>query len=297
VSLRAGKFKPPVGLERLQSDDDTNFIERSFPTLLVPSRDIGYQLSGDIVKRRVNYAVGIFNGVADNSLSDAPATSRRDFAARIFLTPFQPDHNLLSGLGVGMGATDGSVDGIPLPAYKTLGQATFFNFNSGVVSDGHRTRLAPQMYYYLGPFGLLSEFTRADEGFQKGDVRHPFSFRAWQVAATYLLTGETKSFGTLVPKHNFDPFSGAGNHGWGALELALRVGDFEADRALFNDGFADITKTPRRAHEWLGGVNWYLNRNLVFKFNAGNTNFAGGSTGGADRPAEKTLLSRFQLNF
>src|SRR6185503_9691122 len=24
--LRAGKFKPPVGLERLQSDDDTSFV-------------------------------------------------------------------------------------------------------------------------------------------------------------------------------------------------------------------------------------------------------------------------------
>jgi len=42
LNLRVGKFKPPVGLERLQSDDDTSFIERGLPTLLVPSRDIGY---------------------------------------------------------------------------------------------------------------------------------------------------------------------------------------------------------------------------------------------------------------
>ena len=70
AKLRVGKFKPPVGLERLQSDDDTNFIERGFPTLLVPSRDIGYQISGDLVKRRVSYAVGVFNGVPDNGLSD-----------------------------------------------------------------------------------------------------------------------------------------------------------------------------------------------------------------------------------
>ncbi len=69
VNLRVGKFKPPVGLERLQSDDDTNFIERGYPTLLVPSRDIGYQFSGDIVKRRVAYQVGVFNGVPDNGLS------------------------------------------------------------------------------------------------------------------------------------------------------------------------------------------------------------------------------------
>ena len=40
--VRAGKFKPPVGLERLQDDDDTSFVERGLPTLLVPQRDIGY---------------------------------------------------------------------------------------------------------------------------------------------------------------------------------------------------------------------------------------------------------------
>jgi phosphate-selective porin OprO/OprP len=44
AALRVGKFKPPVGLERLQSDDDTSFVERGLPTLLVPSRDIGFQL-------------------------------------------------------------------------------------------------------------------------------------------------------------------------------------------------------------------------------------------------------------
>ena len=272
--VRAGKFKPPVGLERLQSDDDTTFIERGMPTLLVPSRDIGYQISGDILKNRVNYAVGVFNGVADNSLADAPVTSHRDFAGRLFLTPFQPDKTFLKGLGVGIAGSDGPMDGIPLPAYKTLGQITFFSFASGVVSDGHRTRIAPQMYYYLGGFGLLSEWTRSDEEFQKGNARHPFDFRAWQVQASYVLTGEKKSFGTLLPKKNFDPRY----HTWGAFELAIRVGDFEADRALFNDGFASITASPRRAHEWLGGVNWYLNRYMMIKFDAGNTNFAGGGT-------------------
>ena len=70
-AVRIGKFKPPVGLERLQSDDDTSFVERGLPTLLAPSRDIGFQMSGDIVNRRLAYQIGVFNGVPDNSLSDA----------------------------------------------------------------------------------------------------------------------------------------------------------------------------------------------------------------------------------
>jgi phosphate-selective porin OprO/OprP len=295
-NLRVGKFKPPVGLERLQSDDDTSFIERGLPTLLVPSRDIGYQLSGDIVKKRVSYAVGVFNGVPDNSLSDASVSDHRDYAARIFLTPFLPEtKSPLSGLGVGIGATSGNVDGLALPAYKTLGQNTFFTFASGVTSAGHRTRLAPQAYYYLGPFGMFTEYTLAEEGFQKGAVRRDIALRSWQVQASYLLKGEKKVYGTLVPKKAFDPK----NHGWGAFELAVRVGDFSIEQGIYNYGFASPTTSPRHAHEWVGGGSWYLNRMLRISVDYGNTNFGGGATAanGGNRPSERVWLNRFQINF
>jgi phosphate-selective porin OprO/OprP len=295
-NLRVGKFKPPVGLERLQSDDDTNFIERGLPTLLVPSRDIGYQLSGDIVKRRVSYAVGVFNGVPDNSLSDASVSDHRDYSARIFLTPFLPDaRNPLNGLGVGLGASSGNVDGLALPAYKSFGQNSFFTFAFGVTSAGHRTRLAPQAYYYLGPFGILTEYTLSEEGFQKGAVRRDIALRSWQVQASYLLTGEKKGYGTLVPNKAFDPQK----HGWGAVELALRVGDFSVEQGIYNYGFATATASPRRAHEWVGGVSWYLNRMLRVSLDYGNTNFGGGATAaaGGNRPSERVFLNRFQINF
>ena len=35
-------------------------------------------------------------------------------------------------------------------------------------SAGHRTSVAPQAFYYLGPFGVLAEDTVTEEGFQKG---------------------------------------------------------------------------------------------------------------------------------
>jgi len=302
-NLRVGKFKPPVGLERLQSDDDTNFIERGLPTLLVPSRDFGYQLSGDIVTKRVSYAVGVFNGVPDNSLSDASVSDHsghnRDYAGRIFLTPFLPEtKNPLSGLGVGMAVTRGNVDGLPLPAYKTLGQNTLFTFASGVTSAGHRTRLAPQGYYYRGPFGILSEYTLAEEGFERGGVRRNIALRSWQVAASYVLTGEKKGFGTLVPRRAFDPQSHFwGNHGWGAIELAARVGDFSVEQAIFKYGFANAETSPRRAHEWVGGVSWYLNRMFRISADYGNTNFGGGAAAGGNRSSERVWLNRVQINF
>jgi phosphate-selective porin OprO/OprP len=41
LNLTAGKFKAPVGLERLQSASDVRFVQRAFPTSLAPNRDIG----------------------------------------------------------------------------------------------------------------------------------------------------------------------------------------------------------------------------------------------------------------
>jgi phosphate-selective porin OprO/OprP len=296
AKVRVGKFKPPVGLERLQSDDDTSFVERGLPTLLVPSRDIGYQISGDLLPSKVNYAVGVFNGVPDNSLTDASVSSHRDYNARLFLTPFNGTSlKALSGLGFGSGVDGGGVDGEPLPSYKTFGQVTFFSFASGVAEAGHRTRLTPQSYYYVGPFGILSEYTLTEEGLKKGLVQRDFAYRAWQVQVSYILTGEKKGFTSPTPKKSFDPLHG----GWGAVELAARTGEFSAEHGIFNLGFASTLTSPRTSREWVGGVNWFLNRLVRLSLDYGQTAFGGGAVAslGGNRPPERVLIGRFQINF
>jgi phosphate-selective porin OprO/OprP len=290
-AIRAGKFKPGVGLERLQSDDDTSFIERGLPTLLVPSRAIGFQISGDVIDHRVGYQLGVFNPVPDNSLSDTSPSNTRDYTARLFAVPFQPEKNLLSGLGFGFAAQGGSVDGVALPAYKSIGQNTFLSFNSGVTSAGHRFTSAPQGFYYLGPFGVLVEDYVTEEQFQKTTTRKNIAFRAWQVQASYILTGEKKSFGSPNPNH---PFSLA-NHGWGAWEIAARTGDFRVDKGLYSYGFSSLTSSPDFAREWAAGVNWYLNRIFRISVDYGHTNFEAGAVNG-NRPSERVILTRFQFN-
>ena len=81
--------------------------------------------------------------------------------------------------------------------------------------------------------------------------------------------------------------------------MAIRTGEFTADHALFSDGFASATATPHLAHEVVGGVNWYLNRLVRISGDYGRTNFGGGATvaAGINKPTEKILIFRFQINF
>jgi phosphate-selective porin OprO/OprP len=111
--VTAGKFKVPVGLERLVSATDLRFIERALPTSLVPNRDLGLQFGGDIAGGVVNYSVGYFNGVSDGGSSDtntptadAENDTKGDWAARVFFQPFlNSDNFALRGLGFGIAGT------------------------------------------------------------------------------------------------------------------------------------------------------------------------------------------------
>jgi phosphate-selective porin OprO/OprP len=143
---------------------------------------------------------------------------------------------------------------------------------------------------------LLTEYALNEEGFQKGTVRRNIAFRAYQAEASYILTGEKKSYGSPTPKRNFDPLH---HGGWGAIELVVRLGDWEAESGIYNYGLASDATTPRHLHEWDGGVNWYLNRLFRIDADYANTAFGGGATAaaGGNRLTEKVFITRFQINF
>src|SRR5262245_10442631 len=86
--LRAGKYKPPVGLERLQSGSELLFVERGLPTNLVPNRDVGAQLHGELFDGAFSYALGAFNGVPDLGSGDLDNNDSKEFAGRVFVQPF-----------------------------------------------------------------------------------------------------------------------------------------------------------------------------------------------------------------
>ena len=317
AKLRFGKFKPPVGLERLQSATSLMFVERGLPTNLVPNRDIGVQFFGDVLDGAIAYQLGIFNGVPDNlnPTTTNDVNDDKDFAGRVFAAPFTgTDMSALKGFGLGLsgsyGRQKGNTSTTDVPTYKSTGQATFFSFNGAVAADntktppvaaqgpviafGHRSRISPQAYYYLGPLGALFEYVHESQEYARDKKTATFGNDAWQVAVSYVLTGEPASYKGVTPFRPFQPLGG----GWGpgAWELTGRVGEITIDSDAYSSGFADKTKSADRDSEFVLGANWYLNKNVKLVLNYAQSEFAGGAKKG-NRPNEYAILSRVQLAF
>lgn len=301
-TLRAGKVKGPIGLERLQSGGAIALIERSFPTELAPNRDLGVQAQGEFAEGRVSYVAGVYNGAPDGR--DAATTNPDDefeYAGRIFFEPFKNTSGSWSGLGFGIAGSIGDKQGTGnnfLPRYRTQGQAQFFNYRTAVAADGEHSRISPQGYLYRGRFGLLAEYIASKQellvtsGAAAG-TRADVENTAWQATASWVLTGEDASYrGVVKPSHPFNPGKGA----WGAWELVGRYGTLEIDDRAF-PVFADAAVSARRARSWTLGVNWYLTSNLKLVVNYLDTQFEGGAAAGADREDEKAVFSRLQVAF
>jgi len=205
--LRVGKFKGPLGLERLQSANDLLFVERALPTNLVPNRDQGVEIWGDIAN--INYAAGVFNGATDGGSIDTDVNNGKDVAARLFAAPFgKSPGNPLEGFGLGMAVSSGRQEGAVLPAFKTSGQAAFFSYNTNVLAQGRRLRYSPQAYFYYGPLGLIGEYVQSNQQLAKAATRREISNHAWQIAGSYFLTGEKNGYRHGSPRHKFEGTNG-----------------------------------------------------------------------------------------
>lgn len=296
ATVRLGRFKTPVGLERLQSSPSTEAIELGFPSELAPGRDVGVQLQGDF-PAGVSYALGVFNGAPDgrDGLTSNPDNDF-EVAGRIFFEPWKNDANGLSGLGFGLAASTGDKHGNGnnyLPRYRTPGQVQVFSYLSDVNADGEHTRISPQAYFYRGHFGLLGEYivSKQDVSAPARAVQDTLSNRAWQLLGGVVLTGEDASYRGVKPAH---PFT-LGGPGWGAFELVARYGRLTIDDDAF-PLYADPTKVVAAESGWGVGLNWYLTSNLKLVANYTQTSFDA-ALGAAPREDEKAFFTRAQFSF
>jgi phosphate-selective porin OprO/OprP len=312
ASLRAGKFKAPLDLERLQTDRDLAFSERSEIQNLVPNRDTGADLHGRLLDGRLFYDAALMNGVPNNTAADTTdldTNDGKDFVGRIFANPFILSENQwLKGLGFGFAGSYGDERGTTISTYKTYGMSTWFTYNKGVTASGLRARIEPQLYYYWRSFGLLAEYAQDEQSLNRFitigqnpnkrliNQTDTFTNTGYVVQGSYLLTGEDASYGWVKPYHPFDPRNGF----WGAWEVAARISNVAAQSRQFQLGFANPSVSAKSATEWSLGINWYLTPNVKWQFDYANTFFDGGAGTTAvpkDRPNESVFESQLQISF
>ncbi len=297
--FRAGQFKAPVGLERLQSGSAITFLERAFPTELLPNRDRGLGLYTYQFDKRLALELAVTNGTADGrDATNTDFDGEPEANARIFFEP-------VPGIGFGIAGTHGekisdndtrtassSNNQAFLPRYRSPAQNTIFQYNTGANADGDHTRFTPQAYAYIGPFGVMAEYAESTQEVGYATETEDFGSdnftnKAAQITGVWAITGENETYkGILKPINSY-----------GAWELALRYSTLEVDDNIFDLGFSDPAKNVQKAEEAAFGVNWTVNQNVKVLTNYTYTQFDGGAANGGDRPDEKVFSTRLQLNY
>ena len=291
--IRTGKDKSPVGYELLVGDAFLLFPERSLASSLVPNRDIGVQVQGDLAGGKLFYAGGIINGVPDGSstTTEVDTNSDKDVAGRIVVQPFrsatQPDR-ALNGLGFQLGGSTGQQTGA-LPSFRTSVGQTYFSYATTSTANGVRNRVTPALFYYYKAFGAFGEYMRSTQPVEKAGTRTDVTNTAWDVTASFVLTGETGADRGVRPRAPFDPAAGT----WGALQLVARYAQLSIDEDVFVVDLASATAS-QKANSFTIGANWYPASFIKYYATFERTKFSGGS---ASRPAENVILFRAQLAF
>ena len=280
-NIQAGRFKTPVGLEQLQSDPVAFFNERSIANNLAPNRDVGVQLHGSVLEKRLGYQLAVTNGVinggnspADNSNIEGDFT----YSARLFATPFANDKDsAFKGLGFGLAGATGNYGGSPasplVNAYRTDGQQTFFRYRAAgagvvpdalntVVADGNSFVISPQAHFYSGPFGLLAEYFCSSSELTVGGTTEKLNNKAFNLSVGYVLTGEDAGYRGVTPKNNFNPSAGT----WGAFEVVARYAQVDIDDDAF-PVFSNPNNSATEVNSFGVGLNWYLSKTVRAGFN------------------------------
>jgi phosphate-selective porin OprO and OprP len=278
AKLRVGKFKEPIGLEVLRSDRELTFAERSLASDLVPLRYIGAQLSGSVLSDSIAYAAGYFDGSSDGSNGVFTQWAHsNEAAARVFFHPFATTGvSAIRQFGLG------------------VGQTTFFKYSSTALANGQHNRLAPQAYYYAGPFGLMSEYVISSQELLNKNATGRVKNEAWQVAGSVMLTGEKNSYSGIRPRNATEHTTGFRR--LGALELAVRYSQLRIDGDAF-PLFANPKTAAQLAKEQGIGLNWYLNRYIKLETDYEHTGFRMASSAVTPLHSENVLMNRIQLAF
>ncbi|HXZ31338.1 MAG TPA: porin [Terriglobales bacterium] len=286
--FQAGQFKEPFAQETGIGATNLDFVERGLQSLLYPCAVTAYRcpgitLHGDIDGGVFQYWAGAFNGRGGVT---ANVVNEPEFVGRLRFYPWRKTSNSwLKDLAFGGSVSHSRARGLSgdVSFSGTLPDATY-TFFPQLAINGPIERYEGEFTYIKGPYALRGEYVQQQE--QRYDVGAEtpgglgflnlpgIGAKAWNIATTYLLTGEKRpENGTPRVKHPlFGPDTPGGKgRGLGAWEIAIRYSGIQANAPAANflnfytPGF--VPQYDFHTDQISFGFNWYLNYWIKYQFN------------------------------
>lgn len=336
-SYQLGVFNGSQDNQAVQNSDTTNFDNKEYAARIFahPFRHVDFE---PIQRLGIGFAGNYTDWQGQNG-SQSIASLQSQGQSNI--VNYATGTSISNGSSVVSAISSTSPDN-PVTTTQTTTSSNNTIF-SGALLNGSQYHFSPQGYWYWGAFGLLTDWTSSTQtlAVQQTDnavtttqtstriatgpnstttinktatttsTTGPYYSHqkaqtnlAWQVAASYVLTGEDNTYWAIKPREPFDPFAGK----WGAWQVAFRWHELDVDQDTFtNFGtaskplylYSDPRSSIQHASTWGLGATWFLNSNISVKANYEQTAFTGGAVTDAgvvaNRPDEKVFFTRVQF--
>jgi phosphate-selective porin OprO/OprP len=271
--VKGGRFKVPFGYEYYAiSNVDLLSPERSlFGVNYGLNRMPGAMVYGQLLDKRLDYAVGLFDGPRNQAVD---YNADKDVIAYLNARPFEKAERLpfLHFLNLGGSVDAGnqfnptvpqalrtSVSQSPNPILSQVAPA-FLTFNNNVIENGWRTMWSLHAAYFYRRLSIYGEWQTASVAYAKAGspARTALPVDGFYLTAGYFLTGEHVNRRSQVkPLHRFDLRKG--KRGFGALELQARYSTLHLGNEVFTAGLVDPNLWSNKAQTVDIGLNWYWN--------------------------------------
>lgn len=260
ISLRAGNFKEPFGMERLNSSRLLTFLERSAATnALTLGRRVGISARywnnyGQITAAVMGHEPG--SRVDKGQRDEGYSTNVRISAAPI--NKF--GENVHIGIAGSYKIPD-VVAGLKPNTIEINARTETYVFDpkflhTGDISDvNYYNRYGGELMLIYGPLYFQSEFLGAT--IERWYGKPTVNLRGGYVMAAYMITGETRYY--YVDEGEVGPIESPKNS-WGAIELAARY-------SVTNLNHFSAGVFGGQSNQLMLGVNYYPNSNIKLQFN------------------------------
>lgn len=253
--LRIGHQKEPIGLEVQFSGSVTPFMEASVPTALMPNRNSGLKLFGDLADKMIGWEAGIFRETDKAGLA-VGSDGGYNYTARLFAAPvYESEGETVVHLGAGYSLKNLDTEfGFKSAPEQHLAPVYI---NSGKLPVDTADLLGAELLGIFGPFSVQAEYMHAILDRIDGSE---VTFPGYYVLASFFLTGEhriyTRGAGNVAATKVAEPFTLKG--GSGAVELLACYSSLDlSDEDVMGGELSDITV----------GLNWYMMTNAKVMLN------------------------------